>query len=122
VTVDEFLAGLDHPRTDDIRVVRAAIVSAEPAAVESVKWNAPNYAMGGQDRVTFRVQPRGRFQVVLHRGAAVKDARGFAFDDPEHLVTWASADRGVIDVPAGVASSAGELAKLLAVISRWLRV
>lgn len=121
MTVDDFLAGLDHPRKADISAVREAIVTWEPTAVESVKWNAPNYAMGGQDRVTFRLQPRGRFQIVLHRGAAVKDSEGFAFDDPDRLVTWASADRGVIDVPTGVASSE-ELENLMALISRWLRV
>ncbi len=121
MTVEEYLAGLEHPRIRDIEVVRAAILGAEPAAVESVKWNAPNFAMGGQDRVTFRLQPGGRFQVVLHRGARVKDSSGFTFEDPDNLVTWASADRGVIDVPAGVASS-GELARVLAVICRWLRV
>ncbi len=121
MTVEEYLAGLEHPRIRDIEALRAAILDAEPSAVESVKWNAPNFAMGGQDRVTFRLQPAGRFQVVLHRGAAVKDSSGFTFEDPDNLVTWASADRGVIDVPEGLASSA-ELARLLGVISRWLRV
>jgi hypothetical protein len=38
-------------------IVFTAIVNAEPTAVESVKWNAPNHAVAGHGRVTFRLQP-----------------------------------------------------------------
>jgi hypothetical protein len=47
--------------------------------------------------VTFRLQPGNRLQLVLHRGAAVRDdAADFRFEDPSGLLEWAAPDRAVI--------------------------
>jgi len=45
--------------------LRAAILASDLAISEHVKWNAPSFCYGGQDRVTFRLQPRGRLQLIF---------------------------------------------------------
>lgn len=116
--IDAFLAELEHPRRDDILRVRAAILDAEPALTESVKWNAPNFLLNGQDRATFRVRPGDVFQVILHRGAATTGE--FRMDAPAELVRWAGPDRGILTVPAeGVDAW---LASAIPVIVAWARI
>ena len=49
--------------------------AALPGAIEGVKWNAPNWAVGGRDVVTLNLAPKGPVRVVLHRGARAVDTR-----------------------------------------------
>ena len=67
-TVEDFLTNLDHPRLEDIRRIRTALVAGDAELSERIKWNAPSFGHDGNDRVTFRLQPGDRFEVVLHRG------------------------------------------------------
>jgi Domain of unknown function (DU1801) len=119
--VDEFLASLDHPMAEPLADLRSRIVAAAPAeVVENVKWNAPNYSIGGIDRVTLGVDPRGRMRVVLHRGVKVIESDGFTFEDDSGLITWAAADRGVITIvsPEQYTSQADAI---IGIVARWLR-
>lgn len=121
IEVDEFLARLDHPMAVSLADLRDRIVAASPADVtENVKWNAPNYSIGGVDRVTLGVDPRGRMRVVLHRGVKVVESDGFTFEDDSGIITWAAADRGVITIasPEQYAAQADAVVELIA---RWLR-
>jgi len=122
-TVDAFLAELQHPRVDEIERIRAILLGCGPAVTEHVKWNAPSFCVRGEDRITFRLQPGDRVQLVFHRGPKVKHT-GFHFDrdaDPEGkgLVEWVAADRGVATFAgmADVESRAGALARIAA---RWI--
>jgi hypothetical protein len=100
--------------------LRAAILAADPAITEHVKWNAPSFRYGGDDRVTFRLQPRGRLQLIFHRGAKVRDdTAGFVFADPSGLMTWPAPDRAVIDFP-DLASVAARRAEVVALVQRWV--
>lgn len=93
------MEALDHPRKGEIDELRAAILASNPDITEQVKWNAPSFCYRGDDRVTFRLQPEDRVELILHRGAKVRpDADAFEFDDPTGLLTWASSDRGVVSV------------------------
>ena len=66
-----------------INVLRQAILAADPAIVETEKWNSPNFVFNGVDRVTLRVHPKGGVQVIFHRGTAKRlDVADFHFDDP----------------------------------------
>lgn len=95
-SVDELLHALHHPFNDGINELRAALRASNPALTEHVKWSAPSFCDGGDDRATLRLPPKGGLQLILHRGAKVKDAKGFRFDDPTGRVTWAAPDRGVL--------------------------
>jgi len=119
--VDEFLASLDHPMAVPLADLRGRIIAAAPAeVVENVKWNAPNYSIGGVDRVTLGVDPRGRMRVVLHRGVKVVESDGFTFEDDSGLITWAAVDRGVITI-ASPEQYTAQVDGAVELIARWLR-
>ena len=93
-TVDDFLTDLEHPRIEDIRKIRSTLIIGDGELRERIKWNAPSFGYEGNDRVTFRIQPGDRFEVVLHRGVHKRNDP-FTFDDSDRLITWATNDRGV---------------------------
>ena len=93
---------LEHPRKSEIEELRAAILASDSGITEQIKWNAPSFCYGGDDRVTFRLQPGDRVDLIFHRGAKVRaDADKFEFEDPTGRLQWASSDRGVVAVADG---------------------
>lgn len=104
-------AGLDH--------LRAIVSSAAPDLTETIKWNAPSFADGDQDRVTLGIERKGGWRVVLHRGATVKDTAGFAFEDSSKVARWPSADRGVATF-ADLSAAEASAADLEDLIRRWV--
>ncbi len=120
--VDGFMAALDHPLGDGVQELRAAILASDPGITEVVKWNAPSFRYAGVDRVTFRLQPGDRLQLVLHRGAAVRDdAADFRFEDPSGLLEWVAADRAVISF-RDLADVTAKLPAVVDVVRRWVAV
>ena len=105
-----------------VETLRAAIVAADPAITEHVKWNAPSFVHDGTDRVTMRLHPKGGVQLIFHRGAKVRDdTADFSFDDPSGLLKWATPDRGIlaIDSPADATANAPAITDL---VRRWVAV
>lgn len=62
--VTEFLRGLEHPLKDGIQELRVAILASDDEITEHIKWNAPSFCFRGDDRVTFRLQPGNRLQLI----------------------------------------------------------
>ena len=94
--VDAWLDSLSPVDRDAIERLRRIVISASAGLTETIKWNAPSFADGDQDRVTLGVERKGGVRMVLHRGAAVRDAAAFVFDDPDGIAKWPSPDRGVV--------------------------
>ena len=118
--VDRFLAELDHPLKAGVERLRAAILASNGAITEHVKWNAPSFRYAGVDRVTFRLQPGDRLQLVLHRGAKVRDDAGdFRFDDDSGLLDWVATDRAVITF-RDLDDVAARQAAVVDVVNRWV--
>lgn len=53
----------------------AIIVAALPLAKQSVKWNAPNFSLAGQDLITLNFSPNKPVRIVFHRGAKAVDSK-----------------------------------------------
>jgi len=97
VGVERFLDELSHPRKAENRELRAAILESSSAITERVKWNAPSFGVNGDDRITFRLQPGDRVELVFHRGAKKRtDSNSFTFVDPSGRVRWSTTDRGIV--------------------------
>ena len=78
--VDQFMARLRHPLKEGVQRLRTAILASNDTITEHIKWNAPSFHHAGQDRVTFRLQPGDKLQLIFHRGAKVRaDTTGFVF-------------------------------------------
>ncbi len=94
--VDEFIKELKHPLKKEIEALRAVILSADKGMTEHVKWNAPSFCYENEDRVTMRLQPGNRLQLIFHRGAKAKDGDDFAFNDPTGLLQWLAKNRAMV--------------------------
>lgn len=117
--VEAWLDSLSPVDRDPIERVRRIVISASPGLTETIKWNAPSFADGDQDRVTLGLERKGGVRVVLHRGPAVKDAAAFVFDDPDGIARWPSPDRGVVTLktPNDVETRGPALGRL---VERWI--
>ncbi|MBI1406907.1 MAG: DUF1801 domain-containing protein [Caulobacter sp.] len=118
-TVDAFRRSLDDPTLAMIDALRDVISAAGPHLVERIRWNAPSFAVGDEDRITLGLERKGGVRVVLHRGAKVKDAAGFRFEDPSGLARWPAPDRGVI-VFSDLGSIAAAADQVRDLCRRWL--
>ncbi|MCB1358639.1 MAG: DUF1801 domain-containing protein [Maritimibacter sp.] len=112
---------------DDWSDLSAALVAvirdALPEADETVKWNAPSFAVAGQHLVTLMRPKSGGARVVLHRGAGAVDTRTGTrlLDSADRRLTWATDQRAQIGFMtcAEIAASADWLA---GVLRDWVRV
>lgn len=113
--VGRFIEGLEDPLRGEVRRVREAVLAADERIVERMEWNAPSFGLGEDDRVTFRLPPKGGRQLIFHRGVKPKDATGFAFEDDSGLLEWVAKDRAVLDLTDEV-----DDATLAGLVRRWL--
>jgi len=119
--VDRLLANLDHPLKAGVERLRSAILDSNPDLTEHVKWNAPSFRYQEEDRVTFKLHPSDRVQLILHRGAKVRtEDDGFSFTDPTGLVRWRTADRGVLTFRdlGGIDARCDQVVRL---VNEWVR-
>jgi hypothetical protein len=119
--VNAYRAGLDSATLAMVDALRAIVAGAHPGLSERVKWNAPSFALGDEDRITLGIERKGRVRVVLHRGAKAKDAVGFAFADDAGIAKWPAPDRGVVQF-AELGEIEARRQALRELFSRWLAV
>jgi hypothetical protein len=118
--VDRFMSGLDHPLKEGVEQLRTAILDSNDQIMEHIKWNAPSFRYAGEDRVTFRLYPEDRAQLVFHRGSKVKsDAEDFAFEDDTGLLRWVADDRAVVALQ-DVKDAEAKQRALVNIVNRWV--
>lgn len=117
--VGTFLAASGHARLEEVLTLREALHAGIPGLDERIKWNAPSLGPDGTDRITFRLQPGDRVELVLHRGTSVRSMDGFAFDDADGLIAWAAPDRGVV-VVRDSADLEARLPQIVDTCRRWI--
>jgi hypothetical protein len=95
--VTAFLDALEHPLRGLIEQLRAVILAADPGLEEGIKWNGPNYSLHGEDRITMKIHPPKQVQVILHRGAQVREQpTERLLKDECPLLAWKANDRAVL--------------------------
>lgn len=95
VDVQSYLTQTTHPRRDILLALRDVIRSADPTLKEHIKWNAPSYQAGGDDRITLNLSKPDAVKIVLHRGATAKDTKTGhrLIDDASADLIWATDQR-----------------------------
>lgn len=95
--VDDFMSKLDHPFKPGIQEIRRAILGANPAIAEGIKWNAPSFRTT-EYFATTNLREKAGIGVILHLGAKVRDVgpEGLPISDPEKLLKWLAKDRAMI--------------------------
>ena len=117
--VTAFIDGLTHARKAEIVLLRDAILGSRVELTEQIKWNAPSFCSGGDDRVTFRLQPGDRIELIFHRGAK-KRTDALEFTDPNGLIRWLTPDRGVVALE-DVAATKRHRAEIITLIEAWIQ-
>lgn len=94
--VTQFLDDLGHPLRTEIEALRSIILSADGRLNENIKWNGPNYSMDGEDRITMKILPPAKIQLIFHRGAKVKEQpKNRLIDDASDFLLWKGNDRAI---------------------------
>ncbi|PHN02475.1 DUF1801 domain-containing protein [Flavilitoribacter nigricans] len=94
--VSLFLDDLDHPLRAEIELLRRELLAANNELTENIKWNAPNYEYAGADRITMRINPPRKLQLIFHCGAKVKEQPSERLiSDPTGLLDWKDKLRAV---------------------------
>lgn len=117
--VDSYLEALEHRHKPAVEALRRLIHDAVPGLTERIKWNAPSFGKGEDDRITMRLHPGDRLQLILHRGAKAGADDLFRFEDPDKLITWAAPDRGVVTF-SDADDLANKSAALAEILRRWV--
>ena len=117
--VDAYLENLEHRHKPAIQTLRRLINDAVPGLTERIKWNAPSFGPGEDDRITMRLHPGDRLQLILHRGAKAAADDLFRFEDPDKLIAWAAPDRGVVTFTDADDLKAKSVA-LTEILRRWV--
>lgn len=95
--VTALLVALEHPLKPAVEAARHAILGADSAITEGVKWSSPSFYRHGWF-ATIRVRPKAPIQIVLHHGAKTQTEATLqqTIEDPSRLLTWKSPDRAII--------------------------
>lgn len=119
-TVDDYMRKLDHPLKPVIELVRNSILAADAKLAERIKWNAPSFGYGDEDRITFSLRAQDKVQLIFHRGAKAKPNKNFAFKDPSGLVGWITNDRGMVSFDSLAEVKAHKTA-FVKLVKAWLK-
>lgn len=119
--VTRFLNGLNHPFRSEIDLLRKIILEAGTGLAENIKWNGPNYAVNDQDRITMKIQPPVKVQLIFHRGAkAQEQPQKKLIDDDSGLLTWKENDRAIATF-CSAAEIENHRANLAQIVNDWIR-
>lgn len=119
--VDAFIARLEHPAKTLVVQLRAAVLAADPAIAEGVKWNAPSFRTG-EYFATMNLRAKVGVALVLHFGAKVRSvaAGPESIDDAGRLLKWLAKDRALVEF-ANEADLQARQEALQAVLRQWIR-
>lgn len=117
--VAQFLQTLDEPLQAEIEQLRAILLNADAGITEQVKWQAPSFCYRGDDRVTMRLHPQHKLQLIFHRRAKVKDSAAFVFEGDTGLLQWVAKDRATVTFQT-MGGIMAHRAALEGVVRRWM--
>lgn len=120
--VTQFLAELEHPLKKEIEQLRKIILNANKELTENIKWNAPNFCLNEEDRITMRIHPPKQIQLIFHRGAKVQALPGKnLIPDDKRILTWKTTDRAVATFTSmtEIKSLTNDITEI---VTKWLKV
>jgi hypothetical protein len=118
-SVDALLAARAHPLGAELQALRRIILEADERIRESVKWNAPSYAIE-EHFATFNLRRDDRLQIILHTGAKKRAEKlAVRIDEPALTLEWLDSDRALLEL-----RSMDEITKsreaILNVLRQWI--
>ena len=104
-----------------IESLRLAVLDADGAITEHIKWKAPSLCFQSVDRVTFNLRPLHQVHLVFHRGAKATEA-DFHFDTSKWsgLLEMIGQDRGQVAFPSAEAAATRQT-EFVELVRDWIR-
>ncbi len=119
-SVTQFINELQHPQSNVIEALRHIILDSVPSLFENIKWNGPNYTFEDDDRITMRVQPPGKVQLIFHRGAKKQaEPEQKLIIDTANLLDWKTNDRAVATFKR-IEEVEQQREQLSAIVAAWI--
>lgn len=119
--VDSFLESLNHPLKPAIESIRRAVLDADDAITERIKWNAPSFCLHSVDRVTFNLRPLHHVQLIFHRGAKTnEDVFHFDTSKWKGMLEMIGQDRGQVIFPSAEVAEARQ-EEFVRLVREWVR-
>ncbi|MCD9087773.1 DUF1801 domain-containing protein [Stenotrophomonas sp. SY1] len=118
VSVETFIAALDHPLKQEILALRRLLLAVDPSIGEQVKWNAPSFHTG-EHFATMQLRKPDAVRLILHLGAKARKQPALVIVDPEGLLTWLGPDRALLEFH-DAAELAGGSEALTAIVRQWI--
>jgi hypothetical protein len=96
--VADFIKRTDYPLKPVLEVLRELILRSNKEITEHIKWNAPSFCFGGDDRITFNLSKKDCLLLIFHRGAKGKEVKDKepSLKDSTGLLEWLSSERAVV--------------------------
>jgi hypothetical protein len=119
--VNDLLARLNHPMILEIDKLRQFILETDFDIIENIKWNGPNYSFNNIDRITIKIHPPTKIQLILHCGVKAREQNNKRFISHESsFLKWITNDRCLITFKnlIEIENSKNELNLI---INNWLR-
>ncbi|MBJ6985574.1 DUF1801 domain-containing protein [Luteimonas sp. MC1750] len=120
LTVQAFIAALDHPLKQEIVALRHILLGADPGISEENKWNAPSFRTS-EHFATMPLRAKDSVQLILHLGARSKRALPPGWiPDPHGILKWLGPDRASVRF-AGREDLVVKREPLVAVVREWIK-
>lgn len=104
-----------------IERLRLAILDADDAITEQIKWQAPSFCFNSVDRVTFNLRPLHHVQLIFHRGAkTIEDHLRFDASKWSGLLEMIGQDRGQVIFPDAEAAIVRQQ-DFIELVREWVR-
>lgn len=116
--VSAYMAALEHPHKALVEALRRAVLGADPAIAEGIKWNAPSFRTH-EYFATTHLRTKDGVGLILHLGAKPKDQPQPEITDPTGLLRWLAPDRAMV-VFASIDDLHARQGALQAVLRQWL--
>jgi uncharacterized protein YdhG (YjbR/CyaY superfamily) len=120
--VADFMLTAKHPLKKAMATLQEIIHSANKNITEHIKWNAPSFCFGGDDRITFNLHKADCVMIIFHCGAKGKEMKGKEpiFKDTTGLLEWLSNERAVIKIYS-LDEVNQKKANLIKVVKQWIK-
>jgi hypothetical protein len=120
-SADAVMTALEHPLKAEAGALRVILLGLKaPKLDESVKWNAPSYAVGGTHCVTFNFGDRKSIRLIFHCDTLRKEMKGAPPAFEHALLTWQSDIRAVAAF-RNMEEVAAAKKVLPGLVQRWVR-
>jgi hypothetical protein len=118
--VTSFLDVQNHPLRKEIEALRKIILDANKSLTENVKWNGPNYCIKLEDRITMKIQPPKKIQLIFHRGAKKQEQpKSRLISTSGNLLIWKENDRAIATFQC-MADIENSKSELNSIIKEWI--